>query len=58
MRYFQVFVYPDKPESVVTLPPESFGMGKMRQTAPKKALGYIIYGGQDGKIQSGLRTCG
>src|ERR1019366_1455929 len=32
-------------------PPESFGMGKMRQTAPKEAVGCIIDGYQDDKTE-------
>jgi len=42
MRLFRVFLYPEEPELAPRGPPESFGMGKMRETAPKEAVGCII----------------
>jgi hypothetical protein len=42
MMHFWVLLYPEELELAPPGPPESFGMEKMRETAPKEAVGHII----------------
>ena len=45
VRHFQVLLYPEEPELAPPGPSESFGMRKMKGTAPKEAGGRIIDNG-------------
>jgi hypothetical protein len=49
MRYFRVLLYPEGPGLAPPGPPESFGIGKLGETAPKEAVGCILDAGHDGR---------
>jgi hypothetical protein len=49
MRYFRVLLYPEEQGLTPPGPPESFGIGKMGETAPKEAVGCILDASHDGK---------
>jgi hypothetical protein len=49
VTHFRVLLYPEEPELAPPGPPESFGMGKMKGTAPREAVGSILAVGQEAK---------
>jgi hypothetical protein len=51
MRHSRVLLYQEESELAPPGPPESFGMGRMRETGLKSVVGCIIVPGQDGKME-------
>jgi hypothetical protein len=56
IRHCRVLQYPEGPDWAPPGPPESFGIGKMREIAPKKAVGCIIDPGQEAKKEIVAQT--
>jgi hypothetical protein len=49
IRHFQVFVYLEEPGLTPPGPPQSFGIGKTKETAPMEAVGSTLALGQEAK---------